>query len=204
MLLDEELLPKDFHMPGIEPWITAILKQYQLGLVLDIGTGIGFWGFLIKSYLIRNKLNDLTIIGVDLNKDKLNQLKKMRIYDEHICADAKHLPFRTKIFNIILAVESLYIDNFWDILRNIEALVKNRGLIVFSRGLSKNDKSRLLKQGYEIYQVYLRGLMLSRLRDGKSFYFYKEIRYVSWLLKLLYKVLKLKAKDYVIAIKHTG
>lgn len=202
MLFDEELLRLDFHMPGIEPWMAAVLKQHQLGLVLDVGVGMGFWGYLIKSYLTRGKLGNSTIVGMDLDKEKLGHLNEMKVYDELLCADVRHLPFRAKTFNTIIAVESLYINKLQDVLGNIEVLVENRGLIVFSRGLSKKARSELFEQGYDVYRVYLRGLMLTRLGDGKDFFAIRGVESIALALKLLYSVLRPKACDYVIALKY--
>ena len=73
---DRKLLPQDFHMPGIEPWIAAILKRRVLRRVLDVGVGMGFWGYIIRSYITRNTDNNPEIIGLDLEISKLYQLKK--------------------------------------------------------------------------------------------------------------------------------
>ncbi|MEM2703843.1 MAG: hypothetical protein QXR45_11860, partial [Candidatus Bathyarchaeia archaeon] len=41
-----------FHSPGIEPWITGFLKiKGSLGMVLDLGCGLGFTALLLKLYL---------------------------------------------------------------------------------------------------------------------------------------------------------
>jgi protein-L-isoaspartate O-methyltransferase len=31
-----------FHSPGIEPWITGLLKNFKPSSVLDVGCGLGF------------------------------------------------------------------------------------------------------------------------------------------------------------------
>lgn len=203
MLYEKDLLPQDFHMPGIEPYIAGALKQHKLGLVLDIGVGAGFWGFLIRSYLTRGKCVDPTIIGIDLSADKLYQLKEMRIYDGLVCADIKHPPFRTESFDTIIAVESLYISDFQRALAGIEVLARGGGLIIFSRGLDQKVRKDLLSKGYEITRVYVRGLMLKRFNDGNEVFADKGVKRFSLALKLFYKMFKPKARNYVIALKRT-
>ncbi len=200
-LLDEEFLPKDFHMPGIEPWIAQVMKQHELGTVLDLGVGMGFWGYLIRSYITRGSSNNPILIGIDVDREKLSQIKRMNVYDELICSDIRHLPFKPNVFNTILAVESLYMQDFQDILKALEALAKHRGLIILSKGIGKEARKELLREGYEIYRVCLRGLMLTRVKDGKSFFAIKALKYVAPIVKLCYKILPIKAKDYSIAIK---
>jgi SAM-dependent methyltransferase len=200
---DEDLLPRDFHMPGIEPWITAALKRHKPGLVLDLGAGLGFWGHLIKSYVARGSARQPTVVGVDLEKEKLGQLKRMNSYDEAVRSDIRCLPFRDKAFDTIMAIESLYFKEFRSALNAIEVLSVDGGLIVLSRGLSEGDWRELIKRGYEVYRVYLRGLMLRRLNDGKDLFSDTKLKRFAIPIKLLYWAFKPKARDYVIALKKT-
>jgi SAM-dependent methyltransferase len=198
---DEGLLPQDFHMPGIEPWIAAVLKRHEPGLVLDLGAGLGFWGHLIKSYVARGSTRQPTVVGVDLDIGKLSQLKKACSYDEVVCSDIRRPPFRDKAFNTIMAIESLYFKDFWSSLEVIEALSTDGGLIILSRGLSEDDRRELIKRGYDVYHVYLRGLMLRRINDGKDLISDVKLKRLAFLIKMFYKVFKPKAKGYIIALK---
>jgi SAM-dependent methyltransferase len=154
---DEDLLPRDFHMPGIEPWVAAALKRHKPSLVLDLGVGLGFWGHLIKSYVARGSARQPTVVGVDLDAEKLGQLKKLSSYDEVARGDIRRPPFRGKAFDTIMAMESLYFKELWSSLSAIESLSVDGGLIVLSRGLSEGDRRELIRKGYEVYRVYLRG-----------------------------------------------
>jgi SAM-dependent methyltransferase len=198
---DEQILPQDFHMPGIEPWIAGILKRHQLNFILDLGSGIGFWGYLIKSYVARGSTEQPKVIGVDLDIEKLSWLKKMNLYDEVVRSDIRYLPFRDKSFDTIMAIESLYFKDFWNSLDVIEALSTDGGLIILSRGLSEDDRRELIKRGYDVYHVYLRGLMLRRINDGKDLFSDAKLKRLAFLIKIFYKVFKPKAKDYIIALK---
>jgi SAM-dependent methyltransferase len=201
---DEQILPQDFHMPGIEPWVSMMLKRHKPNFVLDLGTGMGFWGFLIKSYITRNLVNSPTVIGLDLDVSKLRQLKRMKVYDELVCADIRYLPFRSKTFDTIIAIETLYLKEFPNIVKEIENLAIDRGVVIFSRGVSGVHRKILVKNGYDIYHVYLRGLMLERVNDKIELFSDKQVRMFSIFIKIFYKVFKPKARDYVIALKLVG
>jgi hypothetical protein len=143
------------------------------------------------------------IVGVDLDIKKLSQLKKMNLYDEVVCSDIRYLPFRDKAFDTIMAIESLYFKEFWSSLDMIERSSANGGLIILNRGLNEDDKKKLMKRGYDVYCVYLRGLMLKKLNDGKDLFNDTKLKRLAFLIKLFYKLFKPKAKDYVIALKRT-
>ena len=196
---DKDLLPQDFHMPGIEPYIAGLLEQQKLGIVLDIGVGLGFWGYLIRSYIMAARDDYPVIIGVDLKADTLCKLKEMRIYNELICADARCLPFKARSFDTIISIESLYWPvDITEALTNIVGLAKDEGLIIFSRGLNRNVRAHLLSRGYELFEVYLRGLMLKSLRDGKEFFANDRLKWLAFAIKFFQKWFKLK---YVIGLK---
>jgi predicted TPR repeat methyltransferase len=67
------------------------LKRHQLNFILDLGSGIGFWGYLIKSYVTRGSAEQPKVIGVDLDIAKLSWLKKMNLYDEVVRSDIRYL-----------------------------------------------------------------------------------------------------------------
>ena len=125
----------------------------------------------------------------------------MNIYDELICSDIRYLPFKVKAFNMVIAIESLYMKEFWNVIRDIETLIDNDGLIILSRGFKEEIRKRLLSEGYDVYHVYLRGLILTRLNNGEDFFATKEAKYIAPIIKVLYKMVRVKARDYTIAIK---
>lgn len=82
-----------FHSPGIEPWICGLLKNRTITKVLDIGCGVGSWGFLIRNYISPNA----EIIGVDISAEKLEKLRNLNIYNELVSADITTLKFNDEL-----------------------------------------------------------------------------------------------------------
>ena len=203
---DSTFLPNSFHMPGIEPWIIAILNSHEMRIVLDVGVGTGFWGYLIRTYVCQS-ISDPYLIGIDIDVDKLKNLKKIKVYDDLVCSDIRNPPFRNQSFDTVLAFESLYFwDNFEEVLKTIEELVdKSLGLMLLSKGLDRNMKRKMLEDGYEMFSVYLRGLYLEKYDSGEPLSMSgedeKKMKLFFPLLKLSYKFMKPNSKNYTIAFK---
>ncbi len=70
--------------------------------VLDLGTGHGIWGYLMRS---EKEALDATIVGVDIHEPYLAFCKNFRVYDNLVRADAKSLPFAESVFDIVVAAE---------------------------------------------------------------------------------------------------
>ena len=166
-------------------------------LVLDAGIGIGFWGLVLKTYIVENKARDIFVVGVGISLRKLVRIKGMGIYDDLVLCDVKFLPFRSNSFDTVIAGGLLDLEESHNFFEGVEFIMKKGGLLVTSGGLSNKSVNRLLKRDYNVYRVYLRGVMLKRANDGKKFYFHeKRARYIVYVLSLLPKMGK-----YLIAIK---
>ena len=77
-----------FHSPGIEPWITGLLKnKSSLGKVLGIGYGLGLASLLLKLYLD----NVEYLVGVDVSAEKIQKAKRLNLYDELYVVDIEIL-----------------------------------------------------------------------------------------------------------------
>lgn len=72
----------------------------NLNSVLDVGCGYGEWGFFLKT-----RKNCKWVIGIDIWKPYLKNLKPYKVYDDLIQAKAAFLPFRPKSFQLILCIE---------------------------------------------------------------------------------------------------
>ena len=70
--------------------------------VLDIGSGYGKWGFLMKLHSFKKKPY---IIGVDFSLEHIRLAQKASMYDELVLADATKLPFRDRTVDIALVCE---------------------------------------------------------------------------------------------------
>lgn len=195
-----------FHSPGIEPWVTGFLKSLMekrgsLGVVLDVGCGLGFMGFLLKLYLKRvDKL-----VGVDVSSERISELKSLGLYDElHVC-DIRD--FEVRGFDVVLALEVLHGLSI-EVLERIEDLVNSDGILILALPhLPKMATVRaLIERGYEVYRYLLRGLLLVNLKSyevltaGSSSF----LSFLSLTLKLLRPILKLTKlleRGYLLAFK---
>lgn len=195
--------PNVYHSPGIELWISQILKDFPAStqLILDVGCGLGFWGYLIRSYINP----DSFIIGMDISMSKIKDVKFFGIYDALICADASSLPFKEESFSGIISVEVLHslLPKFREVLRSIEKVVKNRGLIVLSQPSSKEHIKILQELSYDVLGNFLRGLFLVRISNGEVIPARKSLRFrlIAIALKITYKLLGIKFVKYAIAVK---
>lgn len=196
-----------FHDPGIEPWITGILKSVKFKSVLDVGAGLGFWGFLIRTYINPHSI----IVGIDISRDKLLKLNLLRIYDGLICCDARHLPFRQKTIDLLISVEAIHrLPDLKKILMNYEKILTHQGYLVLAFPISYVVLKELLNLNFEIFGVFHSGFLISggyMLLDiirGKEITLPTRsitIRLSALLLRILYRILGLRIIHYCIAVK---
>ncbi len=191
-----------YHSPGIEPWICGLLKDRVVENVLDVGCGVGSWGFLIKNYISP----DANIIGVDLSAEKLERLKKFKIYNELIPADITTLKLDSK-FDVILAIEVLHnlSNDVAVFLSYVEMHLAKKGLIVVSGPSNPHLMRALRKRNYEVYDYQLRGLVLTNTATGKTKVMWRESKFLRIFGMLLRFVRFFGAKDpkYVLAFKES-
>jgi len=72
------------------------------GVMLDVGSGRGSWGFLIKVYK-----KSQFLIGLDIWKPYLDKLNRLKVYDDLMRVCLPYLPFQEKSFDVTLASEVL-------------------------------------------------------------------------------------------------
>lgn len=77
--------------------------------MLDVGCGKGKWGFLARlnaHFLVKEPPKE--IVGVDVFPPYLRFCKGLsKIYDALVLCDARFLPFKRKVFDIVLVAELL-------------------------------------------------------------------------------------------------
>ena len=98
-------------------------------IVLECAVGHGVWGNLIRS---EKNANNAYLVGFDLHKNYVKSAKWHRIYDDIILADARHMPFRNKSFDIIIAseiLEHLEQKDGKNFLNNIDELCREVAII---------------------------------------------------------------------------
>jgi SAM-dependent methyltransferase len=140
-----------FHSPGIEPWITGLLKKFKPDSVLDIGCGLGFWGLILKGYLGISK-----VVGVDIDPTKVEFVKRLNLYDELYVSDIRSFNYHES-FDVVIAVESIHGILDENLLERLEGFVKRGGLIILALPLMSKSLaiSNMIKRGYVVYRYFL-------------------------------------------------
>ena len=90
------------HSYQLHEFLLGEVPNLTSKVVLDCACGHGILGYLVRSEKNGDKAY---LVGFDLRKFYVKYCKKHRIYNDIVLADARHLPFRRKSFDIILAVE---------------------------------------------------------------------------------------------------
>lgn len=148
-----------FHSSGIEPWITGLLKKFKPSSVLDVGCGLGFWDLVLKNYLGVSK-----VVGIDVDVNKVRFARKLGVYDEVYASDVKSFDYADR-FDAIIAIESVYGILDLELLRRLESLVKEGGIIVLALPSLPGSMSVdvLVEMGYAVFRYLLRGFVLVRI-----------------------------------------
>jgi len=115
-----------FHSPGIEPWVLGLLKQVRPRSVLDVGCGLGLWGLILRGYLGVSH-----IVGVDIDSDKVEFARKLGVYDEVYVSNVRAFDYANS-FDAIIAIESIHGILDLELLRRLEGLVKEGGIIILA------------------------------------------------------------------------
>jgi SAM-dependent methyltransferase len=150
-----------FHSPGIGPWITDLLKVVRPRSVLDVGCGLGFWGFVLRGYLGVDR-----VVRVDLDPVKVSFARGLGVYSELHIPDIRSFEC-AECFDAVLAVESIHGIVDVDLIGRLESMVRNGGLIVVSLSGSRLEGRVLATLGYNAYRYPLRGFILVRV-DGRE------------------------------------
>lgn len=74
--------------------------------VLDAACGFGFWGHMIRS-LHSIGGSDCYLVGCDIFRPYLTEVKKYNPYDDFVLCDVRCLPFRNQALDYIISFEVL-------------------------------------------------------------------------------------------------
>jgi SAM-dependent methyltransferase len=109
------------------PFAVIPLINSAKGIFLDVGCGFGTWGLQIRRFSCPSYL-----IGVDIWKPYLIYVKRRRIYDDLVLADATKLPFKEKSIDVSLAceiIEHLTKKKIIPLLASLESLCRHKIVI---------------------------------------------------------------------------
>lgn len=180
-----------FHKPGLEDFFWDFTKE-SYGLpraVLDIGSGTGFWGFLVKAYYSLSKEQSPYIIGVDLNKQKTMIAKLLSVYDDLVVADAYHLPFRDSSFEFTIAVEVYSAKDLKavkDVISQVETITSGRIFMTFHNlECELAEVYRVISGRFKMFIPILRNIVRIEYSTGRAI-----PRYDTFALRMLARLVK--------------
>lgn len=138
--------------------------------ILDIGTGYGKWGFLVKKFFWEISGNDEAIPmvgGIDIFLPHLLSLKKTSIYDFLINCNAARIPLKNNSFDTIIAVEILEHLNKNDGLTFIEETkrVAKKRVIISTPNFKCPRDGMKGYDGYNVYESHLSQWKVSELKS---------------------------------------
>jgi len=77
-------------------------KNHLRGMILEVGCNAGH----LYSFLERHVENNFTYIGIDLSRGLILRGRETYLGFDAIVADAMHLPFRVKLFDVVFCLET--------------------------------------------------------------------------------------------------
>ncbi|MHA1249854.1 MAG: class I SAM-dependent methyltransferase [Candidatus Helarchaeota archaeon] len=133
----DALLWKDYS--NIQGYLKYSIKRRRMiildwvynisGYLLDFGCGNGFLLKLIEKTNINNKF----LIGIDISKNRLIQTKRKTNNVQIIQALDSVLPFKTNVFDVVIASEILeHVPNIHIALKEINSVIKQKGILIVS------------------------------------------------------------------------
>jgi 2-polyprenyl-3-methyl-5-hydroxy-6-metoxy-1,4-benzoquinol methylase len=191
-----------FHSPGEEPWICGLLRKRRINRVLDLGCGLGIWGFLIRTYVSP----DAQITGLDISAETLKRIQKLHLYDNVILSDATTIEL-TDVFDAILLVEFLHgLKDQDKFLEKLEGKLAKNGILIVAGPSDLKMRKTLRQRNYSIYEYYLRGFFLIDAQTGKSKLMRKSkaIKILAMLLGFARKISYKKDTLHIIAFKEAS
>jgi len=144
--------------------------------------------------------------AVDVDRAKVEFAKRLGAYDELYALDIRAFGY-PEAFDAVIAVESVHGILDAELLRRLEGLAKQGGLIVLALpALSRSvTASVLVQQGFAVYRYFLRGFILVRVDKAEVLVMPSRLwRVLGLLIKIFHPMLKLCGmleKSYLLAYK---
>ena len=190
-----------FHSPGEEPWVCGLLKNRNLNRVLDLGCGLGTWGFLLRTYISPNA----EVTGVDISAERIERLRRLNIYQSLIVGDATALNISGE-FDAIMVGELLHgLKDKKRFLDKFEGKLAKNGLLIIVGPSDGGLRKALLKRGYSVYEYYFKGFVLfnAKTRKTTSMYKTRENRLLAMVFNFVRRLFYNQERVHIIAFKET-
>lgn len=127
--------------------------------ILDVGTGTGRIMGLIAG------LHNVELVGVDLSRQMIRHARKKVKAVDFVVADADALPFRSNVFDSVVAIRVFrYIPSWKHTIREVNRVVRCFRLFVFD--VSNRYSVQLLARKKGVYLSLVLGKVLSDLEKN--------------------------------------
>ena len=144
------------------------------------------------------------VVCVDVDPVKVSFARGLGVYSELHVSDIRSFEC-AGCFDVVLAVESIHGIVGVDLIRRLESMVRDGGLIVMSLPGSRLGSRVLVALGYNVYRYLLRGFILVRV-DGREVLVYPSRVWMlaGSLFRLLAPLLRFSSvldRGYLLAYK---
>jgi len=121
----------------------SMIDLRDVDLILDVGCGIG----LLREYL-RGLGFDGLYIGLDILEDRIVEARKSRdSSSDLVLADAHHLPFRDRVFDLTALITVAHLLRIEGSLRELERVSRRVLIVTILKGLkSSADLSMVVRK----------------------------------------------------------
>jgi len=121
----------------------SMIDLGDVDLILDVGCGIG----LLREYL-RELGFDGLYIGLDILEDRIVEARKSRDpSSDLVLADAHHLPFRDRVFDLTALITVAHLLKIESSLRELERVSRRILIVTILKGLkSSANLSKIVRK----------------------------------------------------------
>jgi len=122
---------------------TPMIDLGGVELVLDVGCGIG----LLREYL-RELGFDGLYVGLDILEDRIVEARKNRDHgSDLVLADAHHLPFRDRVFDLTALITVAHLLRIESSLKELERVSRRILIVTILKGLKSSAKlSKIVRE----------------------------------------------------------
>lgn len=156
------------------PYVMSRIPFVNGKIVIDVACGKGKWGYLVRT---DRGGDNAYLIGCDAFKPYLHHVKEHAVYDDCILCDAKQLPYRDRIADVIIAceiLEHLEKADGYKFLIELERTCKEKLIVttpnvfvsqnkvesnIFQVHKSVWDSRELQNMGFDVHGIGFRGPM---------------------------------------------
>jgi ubiquinone/menaquinone biosynthesis C-methylase UbiE len=141
-------------MQIIEAYLKCKSKSSREYKVLDVGCGFGKNGALVKHLCLQHKVRSY-VVGVDIWSPYLHELNSMKTYNLLLLGDARELPFRTQLFDIVIVTEIIeHMEKHVGLLflKDLEKMLGKDGILVISTPQGREVQQAIEGNKYQEHQ----------------------------------------------------